>query len=243
LYSRVLRHIKPKDLRESITLRFTEILNPVFWIGDSLKPEVRQALMNFARAFAAYVDLDEKAITDILLLGGNAGYNYTSYSDLDVHLVVNPKYIPDCNPDLLDQFFMDKKTLWELTHNVTIYGVKAEPYIEKPGITRKKSQGVYSIMKGSWVQEPEMVDGDVDEKEIEKKVNAFKNQIDNLIKNEDANGLKELIKKLRSSRGTSLQKYGEYGFENMVFKELRNQGYIDKVRTVVVNLKSRSLSL
>ena len=54
-------------------------------------------------------------------------------------------------------------------------------------------------MKGSWVQEPEMVDGDVDEKEIEKKVNAFKNQIDNLIKNEDANGLKELIKKLRSS--------------------------------------------
>ena len=33
------------------------------------------------------------------------------------------------------------------------------------------------------------------------------------------------------------------GFENMVFKELRNQGYIDKVRSTVVNLKSRSLSL
>ena len=37
---------------------------------------------------------------------------------------------PDCNPDLLDRYYMDKKTLWELTHNVTIYGVKAEPYIE-----------------------------------------------------------------------------------------------------------------
>ena len=54
---------------------------------------------------------------------------------------------------------------------------------------------------------------------------------------------KELVKKLRDSRSVSLQKYGEYGVENMVFKELRNQGYIDKVRTVVVNLKSRSLSL
>ena len=243
MYSRVLRHIKPKDLRESLTLRFTEILNPTFWIGDSLKPEVNEALMKFAEAFAAYVDLDERAIVDVLLLGGNAGYNYTQYSDLDVHIVVDPKYIPDCNPDLLDQYYMDKKTLWELTHNITIYGVKAEPYIERPKVTRKKSQGVYSIMKKTWIQEPEKVRGEVEEKEIEKKVNNFKTKIDAFIKNENVDGLRELVKKLRDSRSVSLQKYGEYGFENMVFKELRNQGYIDKVRTVVVNLKSKNLSL
>ncbi len=199
--------------------------------------------MRFAEAFAAYVDLDERAIVDVLLLGGNAGYNYTQYSDLDVHIVVDPKFIPDCNPDLLDRYYMDKKTLWELTHNVTILGSKAEPYIEKPGVTRKKSQGVWSIMKKSWIQKPTPVEGDVDEKEIEKKVNNFINQINSLIKASDAEGLKKLVKKLRDSRGTSLQKYGEYGFENMVFKELRNQGYIDKIRTVVVNLKSQSLSL
>ena len=243
MYSRVRRHIKPKDLRESLTLRFTEILNPTFWIGDSLKPEVREALMNFAEAFAAYVDLDERAMIDVLLLGGNAGYNYTQYSDLDVHIVVDPKFIPDCNPDLLDQYYMDKKTLWELTHNVTIYGVKVEPYIERPKITRKKSQGVYSILKKSWIQEPTRIEGDVDEKDIEKKVNNYKTKIDALIKNRDADGLKELVKKLRDGRSVSLQKYGEYGFENMVFKELRNLGYIDKVRTVVVDLKSRRLSL
>ena len=138
---------------------------------------------------------------------------------------------------------MDKKTLWELTHNVTIYGVKAEPYIERPKVTRKKSQGVYSLLKKSWIQEPTRIEDDVDEKDIEKKVNNFKSKIDALIKNENADGLKELVKKLRDGRSVSLQKYGEYGFENMVFKELRNQGYIDKVRTVVVNLKSRSLSL
>ena len=138
---------------------------------------------------------------------------------------------------------MDKKTLWELTHNITIYGVKAEPYIERPKVTRKKSQGVYSLMKKTWIQEPEKVEGEVEEKEIEKKVNNFKTKIDALIKNRNADGLKELVKKLRDGRSVSLQKYGEYGFENMVFKELRNQGYIDKVRTVVVDLKSRSLSL
>ena len=243
MYSRVRRHIKPKDLRESLTLRFTEILNPTFWIGDSLKTEVNEALMNFAEAFAAYVDLDERAIVDVLLLGGNAGYNYTQYSDLDVHIVVDPKFIPDCNPDLLDQYYMDKKTLWELTHNVTIYGVKAEPYIERPKVTRKKSQGVYSLMKKTWIQKPERIEGEVEEKEIEKKVNNFKTRIDAFIKNENVEGLRELVKKLRDSRSVSLQKYGEYGFENMLFKELRNQGYIDKVRTVVVNLKSKNLSL
>ena len=243
MYARVLRHIKPKDLRESLTLKFTEILNPMFWVGDSLKPEVNEALMKFAEAFAAYVDLDERAIVDVLLLGGNAGYNYTQYSDLDVHIVVDPKFIPDCEPDLLDQYYMDEKTLWELTHNITIYGVKAEPYIERPKVTRKKSQGVYSLMKKTWIQEPEKVEGEVEEKEIEKKVNNFKTKIDAFIKNENVDGLRELVKKLRDSRSVSLQKYGEYGFENMVFKELRNQGYIDKVRTVVVNLKSKNLSL
>ena len=243
MYSRVLKHIKPKDLRESISLRFTDVLNPVFWVGDSLRPEVREALMRFAKAFAAYVDLEDRAISDIILLGGNAGYNYTVMSDLDVHLVVDPKYIPDCNPDLLDEFYMDKKTLWELTHKVTIFGSKAEPYIERPGVTRKKSQGVYSLMKQRWIQEPEKMEDDLDEKELEKKVKNIKHKIDCFIKSEDPEALQSLVKRLRVGRSVSLQKYGEYGFENMVFKELRNQGYIDKVRSTVVNLKSQSLSL
>ena len=243
MYSRVLKHIKRKDLRETISLRFTDVLNPVFWVGDSLRPEVREALMRFAKAFAAYVDLEDRAISDIILLGGNAGYNYTVMSDLDVHLVVDPKYIPDCNPDLLDEFYMDKKTLWELTHKVTIFGSKAEPYIERPGVTRKKSQGVYSLMKQRWIQEPEKMEDDLDEKELEKKVKNIKHKIDCFIKSEDPEALQSLVKRLRVGRSVSLQKYGEYGFENMVFKELRNQGYIDKVRSTVVNLKSQSLSL
>ena len=164
-------------------------------------------------------------------------------SDLDVHIVVDPKYIPKCDPELIDEFYMDKKTLWELTHNVTILGARAEPYIERPGVTRKKSQGVYSLMKQTWIQKPEKMEDDLDEKELEKKVKNIKHKIDCFIKSEDPEALRSLVKRLRVGRTVSLQKYGEYGFENMVFKELRNQGYIDKIRSTVVNLKSRSLSL
>ena len=204
---------------------------------------MRDALMKFAKAFADYVDLDDRSITDVILLGGNAGYNYTVMSDLDVHLIVDPKYIPKCDPELIDDYYMDKKTLWELTHNVTILGAKAEPYIEKPGVTRKKSQGVYSLLKRTWLQEPEKFDDELDEKELEKKVKSLKHKIDTFIQSEDPEALRDMVRKLRVGRTVSLQKYGEYGYENMVFKELRNQGYIDKIRSAVVNFKTKSLSL
>ena len=62
-----------------------------------------------------------------------------------------------------------RKTLWELTHDIKIYGVQAEPYIERPGITRKKSQGVYSLLKNRFIQEPQKFEGELDERELRKK--------------------------------------------------------------------------
>jgi hypothetical protein len=138
---------------------------------------------------------------------------------------------------------MDKKTLWSLTHDVKVYGSDVEPYIEKPGVTRRKSQGVYSILKNKWVQQPQKFEGELDEAELEKKANNIKNKIDTLIRGNNETGLRAILKKLGTARNSSLDKFGEYGFENLVFKELRNSGYIDKVRKAVVELKAQKLSL
>mgnify|MGYP003132748434 FL=1 len=245
MYKKVLHHIKASDLRETadLTLRFRDNLNEKFWINGKLRPEVRRSLMNFAKAFADYVDLNDVAIIDVLMLGGNAGYNYTKFSDIDVHLVVDTKYIPQCDPNLIDDYYMDKKTLWELTHDVKIYGAPVEPYIERPGVVRKKSQGVYSVLKNYWIQEPTKFEDDFDENELIKKTRNLKNKIDTLIKSEKPEALKSIVKKLRMARSSSLDKFGEYGFENLVFKELRNSGYIDKVRGSVLSFKNKSLSL
>lgn len=246
MYSRIRRHISASDLRklnENLTLKFREELNPTFWEGNVLKANIRTALLRFADAFAEYVELDSKVIKDVLMLGGNAGYNYTSYSDIDVHLVVDPKYLPQCDPELLDDYFRDKKTLWSLTNDVKVYGADVEPYLEKPGVVRRKSQGVYSILKNKWVQKPQKFEGELDEMELEKKANNIKNKIDTLIRGNNETGLRAVLKKLNTARNSSLDKYGEYGFENLVFKELRNSGYIDKVRKAVVELKTQKLSL
>ena len=79
--------------------------------------------------------------------------------------------------------------------------------------------------------------------ELEKKANNIKNKIDTLIRGNNETGLRAVLKKLNTARNSSLDKYGEYGFENLVFKELRNSGYIDKVRKAVVELKTQKLSL
>jgi hypothetical protein len=198
--------------------------------------------MKFGQAFAEYVDLPEESIRDVLMLGGNAGYNYTKHSDIDVHLVVDPKYIPECDPELIDEFYNDKKMLWTLTHDVKVYGAEVEPYVEQPGKKRRKSQGVYSILKNKWIQKPQQAK-EVDEAEVEKKSNNFKRRIDSLLRSDNNVGMKAILKKLNNIRNESLDKYGEYGFDNLVYKELRNSGYIDKVRKALVELKSKSLSL
>ena len=83
-------------------------------------------------------------------------------------------------------------------------------------------------------------------------VNKDDNDIDNVDANTNATMItlqkqnldyESIMKKLRESRKASLDAYGEYGFENLVFKELRNSGYIDKIRDAMLQLNSRNLSL
>ena len=45
----------------------------------------------------------------------------------------------------------------------------------------------------------------------------------------DANAIHEIKSKIRNMRGAAIAKGGEFSFENLVFKELRNRGYLDKM--------------
>jgi hypothetical protein len=106
-----------------------------------------------------------------------------------------------------------------LTHDIKIYGVQAEPYIERPGITRKKSQGVYSILKNRFIQEPQRFEGELDERELEKKTNNIKGKKDRLVDSDNGVGLRAIIKKLRAARQASLD-----SFEDKVLKSILSKG-------------------
>ena len=55
--------------------------------------------------------------------------------------------------------------------------------------------------------------------------------------------INKIRKKLKRFRSTGLEEYGEYSYENLVFKFLRRNGYIGKLLDAKNQLYDNSLSL
>jgi hypothetical protein len=231
-----------RDLK--LTLRYHNTLNPKFWVGEAIKPEVREALLRIAEEWAEFANIPNSAIIDVILVGGNANYNYTKYSDLDLHLLVNKQDIADC-PDLIDDYLRDKKQLWSLTHDIKIYGHDVELYAQDRTDPIPSGQGVFSLMNSLWIRRPVYQEVNLSDPGIAKKVQQYMEKIDFLIDNkaDDRDAFEKLKEKLREMRASAIQRGGEFAVENLVFKELRNRGYLDKLSDHLRNLKITSLSL
>ena len=152
--------------------------------------------------------------------------------------------MPNC-PDLIDDFLKDKKQLWALTHNIQIYGHDVELYAEEEGLSRPANQGVYSVKFDKWLVLPKKMTEGIDETLLKSKTRAMIDKIDFLIKNrsDDLDEFKKLKEKLRDMRSSAIRKGGEFSIENLVFKELRNNGYLEKLSSYIKKIEDASLSL
>lgn len=231
-------------LEQKITFKYHDTLNQKIWSGNKLKPEVKMKLVRIGQAWSEFANIPQTAILDMILVGGNANYNYTEFSDVDLHLVVDKDKLPDC-PDLIDDYLRDKKQLWSLTHNIKIYGHDVELYAEEEGAERPSNQGVYSVKFNKWLSEPKYEDPKVDKILLKKKTKDIMDKIDIFIngKSNDISEMRRLKEKLRGMRSASLRKGGEFSIENLVFKELRNNGYLSKFSDYITSKKVKELSL
>ena len=231
-------------LEQKITFRYHDKLNPKIWNGDKLKPEVKIKLVRIGQAWADFANIPMASIKDMILVGGNANYNYTEYSDIDLHLVVDKNKLPDC-PDLLDDYLKDKKQLWALTHSIKIYGHDVELYAEEEGIERPSNQGVYSVKYNKWVAKPTYKTPEVDKSLLKRKTRDIMDKIDMFIqsKSNDVVEMNKLKEKFRVMRSIAIRRGGEFSIENLVFKELRNNGYLNKFSQYITSRKVKELSL
>ena len=227
-----------------LTLMYHNKLNIKFWEDGILRPEVKQKLMQIGMKWAEFAKIPSEAVKDLILVGGNANYNYTRFSDLDLHLLVDKNQIADC-PELLDDYLRDKKKLWALVHDIKIYSHPVELYAQDISDPLPANQGVYSLTKDSWIMEPRRVQVDLADPLLIRKVRDMMEEIDDLIENEadDADVLRKLQKKIRDMRASAIQQGGEFALENLVFKELRNRGYLDKLSNHIRHLEDTKLSL
>lgn len=226
------------------TLKYHKQLNPKLWKNNKLNTVVRLKLLQIAEAWSEFANVPKSAIKDIIMTGGNANYNYTDQSDIDVHLVVDYDKM-DCDKELVFDYFMSKKSLWASSHNVTVYGQPVELFAEPVDAGRKTGQGVYSLKKDKWIQEPKFEDLNFDKDPLlASKVDFYKREIENAIEGRVDMSVADTLKnRIYGMRAAAIQKEGEFSFENLVFKELRNRGYIDKLRAYLTTKKDDQLSL
>ena len=209
-------------------------LNPIFWSNKEFDASVREKLLQIAQEFYASFKL-EIPIDDIQLTGSLANYNWTPKSDLDVHILIDFSKI---NPDLaLVKKAMDgQRFIWNLRHNIVIRGFDVELYLQD---VREQhiASGLFSLSNNQWIKIPEYNPPQIDENDVDLKFLGLANDIKEIearLLNPDPNvsprELNEHAEKVKSKimkmRKEGLAERGEFSVENLVFKKLRNEGYI-----------------
>lgn len=233
----------------SVSLQYHDELNPKLWNNFKLDPVIRKKLLQFAAVWQKFANIPDECIQDIILVGGNANYNYTSFSDIDVHLFIDKsKVIPGVKADseFLSDYLKDKKLLWTMTYPlVRIKGLPLEPYAQGLDETFPPGQGVFSLKNNKWLQKPVKEKHDWQhDKRLEHKVEEYIKMIDRVIeKKMPAEAMEAIKKKIVQGRRDGIKANGEFAFENLVFKELRNQAYLQKMTDYINTGFQKNLSL
>jgi hypothetical protein len=239
--NRVLRSFIPKTS-----------LNPKIWEKSDgsvkMKRDVRDKLLEISYQFIEFLDVDI-IVTDIVLMGSLSNYNWSRYSDIDLHVVANFSQYSEKQIDLYEKFFNLKKILFNQKHDIKLFGYEVELYVQDEAATHFSS-GVYSVLFDDWSNKPKKESVNIDRKLLKKKTKQWMNIIDEVVDSigdEDLESAKEILskykEKLKKYRTSGLEKNGEYSTENLVFKILRRNGYIEKLHNASIGLMDDRLSM
>jgi len=210
-------------------------LNPLLWDNNSLRKDVRFKLLKIARHFALYLNVPMLHLKDVTLSGSSAGYNYSDYSDIDLHLVVS-------KTNGNDELFTAKKNLYNNEHNLAISNIPVELYVQ-PADQTHHSAGIYSVLDDRWINEPVHEEPTIDPKDIKSKARNYAAKINLAMRSQDVSKCRETMDDLKRLRQAGLESNGEQSVENLAFKLLRARGQIEKLRNYITKLESAELSI
>jgi hypothetical protein len=214
-----------------------ELDNNVWDSENILKGNIRRNLIEIASDFIESLDI-EVDVLDVNITGSLANYNWSKYSDIDLHIVVDFKQVDD-NYDLVKGYFDHKRIVWNLTHDIKMEGYEVEIYVEDKN-EEHISTGIYSVLRDEWIIEPEVIEEiEIDVPNVKKKAASVMNQIEyveEIIKEDPKKSLDmsdKIKKKIRTMRKAGLESdEGQYSIENIAFKVLRRNGYLKRLSDV-----------
>jgi len=224
-------------------------LSPSLWDNKKMLPDVREKLMLIAQDFIESLELGIK-IVDVRLTGSLANYNWSKYSDIDLHIIVDFAEVDD-NTEIVKGFFDGKRVHWNYSHEITIDEYEVEIYVEDDD-EEHISTGIYSVMNDAWTIEPGPQEQvfEIDEPNVKKKAASMMTQIelaeyemedDPKTAHEMSERLKQKIRDMRASGLKTSQ--GQYSIENVAFKVLRRSNYLQRLSDLKTKSYDKMMSM
>ena len=234
-----LRSIAEDVDPESIDVSSFEVhdeINKDFWNQpeDRLDPEIREKLLAIAQDFYDSLEVGDAQFSDITFTGSLAALNYSKFSDVDLHILVDFSDVDD-KTELVREYFNAMKSVWNRLHDILIKGYEVEVYVQDINDPHE-AQGLYSVLNNEWIKFPTPEKSNFDRDNVKKKAASLMDQIDRVTKlidekkYEEAELYAEKLKlKIRKMRKTGLETIGAYSVENLAFKVLRRNDYLEKL--------------
>ena len=235
-----------------------EELNPNFWKNNKLDNKIRIKLLDIADDFYKTIGINFIKPIDIILCGSMCNYNWSNYSDVDVHILIDFSKISD-NNDIIKEYFDMKKNEWNNEHDeLNIHGFKIEFYIQDIN-ELFISSGIYSLENDKWIKEPSMNKvSNLSDKRLDKiskvvadimtKIDDYYVEFDAFIDDNDkleklSFKIDKLFKNIKNIRTNGLKKYGELSLGNIVYKAIRRANYFDKLWDLKIKIYDKINSI
>ena len=224
------------------SFRLQDELNPKVWDKDELNPKIKEELLKLADDYFNNLELGNVELEDVIFTGSLANFNWSEYSDFDLHLVFDFSEVNE-DVNLVRKYLDAVEKNWKLQHDIKLKGYDVEIYCQDKN-QEHHSTGIYSLKNDEWLKKPSKENFEPDEELIRKKASIYMKTI-NELEDQFKDGktydqlekkIKKVWKKIKDGRQAGLDREGEFSVENLVFKLLRRNGYIERF----MDLKSKS---
>jgi uncharacterized protein YcbK (DUF882 family) len=240
--------MKLKIAKDELEFDQKPTLNKNFWDGEKLNPEVKDAIMAVVESYlkSTNLELTVDDIDEIEFTGSLANYNYSKFSDVDIHLLFDFSKLSK-DPDFMRELLTAKAIIWNDRNNVTIFGHEAEFYITDAG-TDHHSTGVYSVKNNEWLVKPirdPKLSAELNLNKVKDKADKISKEIDMLVVKDELSleKLEKLKDKIKKMRVAGLETGGEFSTENLAFKLLRRRGELNTLYSLMQQARDEELSL
>ena len=221
-------------------------LNLIFFPdGDKLIKKTRLRLLEVADDFIDELNVPFAEPKDIHIVGSMVGYNWSKYSDIDLHIIYDFNDI-DKRTQFVREYMDNKKNLWNDKKKIRIYGYDVELYVEDIH-NPAESNGRYSLEDNKWIQQPVKPEPLTYQKAFIKNKSAkFINIIDKyyeeyeqfVLEHNDEQMLllskkcNKLWTKVKGIRKSAIERGGEQDPYNIVFKVIRRSDRLLKLSSL-----------